>query len=196
LCLAVGLPLLVYARKGAQPPAFDPAWDEGFRFPLSGTEQDVAWSDGSEFSLHPDDTFEFQFGQGSGWHGLNLLKVTADGRATYEYQADRGWSRKTFVVGDRGLEHLVEKINALRIFGLPRAYHADVADGTQWCLLIKTGGRRKAIYCDNYFPAELRELAAFVHRDVVVGAGGLAEPVAVPRWCWRQHEQEIWSSIR
>jgi hypothetical protein len=196
LCLVGGLLLLPYHRRGREPLPFDPSRAEGPTFPLFKTEEDLAWPREGRPLLALDDTFEFQLGLGSGWHGLNLMKISADGTAVYEYQTYPGWSRKTFTVGRPGVERLVERINALKILGLHRAYHAHVADGTQWCLLIKTGGRRKAVYCDNYFPAEVRELATFVRRDLVDPASSKAAPVAVPAWACRQHEKEIWASLR
>jgi uncharacterized membrane protein YfcA len=147
--------------------------------------------------LVQDETFEFQLGQGSGWHGLDLLKITADGKAVYEYQSSRGeWERKTFFVDKASMDALICKINSLKIMELDRAYHGDVADGTQWCLLIKSNGRAKSVYCDNNFPERIEKLAAFVHETIIEPFGGKAEARAVPPRECRKHEKEIWESIK
>jgi hypothetical protein len=131
-------------------------------------------------TLPPDETWEFQFGRGSGWHGLDLLRITSDGRSEFEFQTDVGaWQRKTFVVPNEQIDALRQKINALGILDLDKTYHGNVQDGTQWCLLIKTEGKARSFYFDILAP--------------------FAEPVAgvrVPTRHHRQHEKEIWASIR
>jgi hypothetical protein len=144
-----------------------------------------------------DATFEFQLGQGSGWHGLDLLKIPADGMAVYEYQPQRGkWFRKRFSVDKGRLEALIEKIKALNILDMERWYTSGIADGTQWCILIKSGGQQKSIYCDNKFPQPIKDLAAFVHETIIEPLGGRVEAVVVPEREHHNHEKEIWASIR
>src|SRR5262245_25938730 len=94
------------------------------------------WRVGSPDRIIPDEKFELQFGRGSGWHGLDLLRITSDGNAWYEYQEILGeWQRKRFHVGAKQIQELREAIDTLDLWELARSYHADVADGTQWCLL-------------------------------------------------------------
>jgi hypothetical protein len=115
----------------------------------------------------------------------------------YEYQTEQGgWERKTFFVDKQAMEALIGKINSLKIMELDRAYHGNVADGTQWCLLIKSNGKAKSVYCDNRFPERIEQIAKFVHETVIEPFGGKADAGAVPPWDHRKHEKEIWESIR
>jgi hypothetical protein len=132
-------------------------------------------------------------------------RVSAQGQAVYEFQLSRGggglgvgggWRRKTFAVGPRGLGRLVQAINDLGLFGLHRAYHADVHDGTQWCVLIKAGGRRKAVYCNNTFPPEVRQLAAFADSELIAHYADGVEAVVVPKEEVRQLDRALWAGMR
>lgn len=39
------------------------------------------YSLGRPDSIQPDEKFELQFGQGRGWHGLDVLQITSEGKA-------------------------------------------------------------------------------------------------------------------
>jgi hypothetical protein len=145
-----------------------------------------------------DEKFDFQLGRGSGWHGLDLLRITSDGVAVYEYQTKLGggWERKTFLVDRARLDALSDTINNLRIKDLKRAYHGNVADGTQWCLLISIDGDTKSVYCDNNFPGPIRSLAKFVDETILEPLAGPVVAETVPERHYREHEKEIWASIR
>lgn len=148
--------------------------------------------------IQPDQKFEIQFGRGSGWHGLDLLRITSDGEAWFEYQTetDNGvWHRKRFHVGDQRLADLRDAINALNPWGMAAAYHGNVHDGTQWVLLVRVDGKSKSVYFDNNFPGRITQFAGFIDRAILEP---LAEPIApevVPARHHRKHEKDIWASI-
>ena len=148
-------------------------------------------------TLPPDSKFEFQFGRGSGWHGLDLLRITSNGQAEYEFQTTAGeWRRKTFLVPEKQIVDLREAINDLGILDLRKSYHGDVADGTQWCLLIKEEGKARSFYFDNSFPAPIQKLADFVDRTILEPFADPIEGKLVPARHHREHEKEIWASVR
>jgi hypothetical protein len=140
--------------------------------------------------------FWFQLGQGSGWHGLDLIRITADGRVSYEYRTSEGWTRKRFTINQKMVQSLKEKINALGIRNLKRAYHRPIADGTQWCLLIKEDDPPKSIYCDNQFPKPVVDLAEFVHENIVEPNSNMLKGVIVGERDHEMHEKELWNSIK
>jgi hypothetical protein len=144
-----------------------------------------------------DENFDFQLGRGSGWHGLDLFRVTSDGTAVYEYQTEsgEGWERKTFLVDRARLDALRDAINNLRIAELNRAYHGNVMDGTQWCLLISMDGQTKSVYCDNNFPAPIRNLATLVDETILEPLGSPIVAETVPQRHHRKHEKELWAAI-
>ncbi|MFI5380547.1 MAG: hypothetical protein ACHRHE_14720 [Tepidisphaerales bacterium] len=140
-----------------------------------------------------DSTFEFQLGQGSGWHGLDLIKITADGKAVYQYESSSNvWSRKTFQLTAVEMQSLADQVNELKIVALDDYYKANIHDGTQWCLLVKSQGHLKRIYCDNRFPRRIEKLAAFVHEKIIDRAGAKAVAISVPRDQVRDFEAEVW----
>lgn len=140
--------------------------------------------------------FWFQLGQGSGMHGLDLIRVTADGGVSYEYLSSSGWARKRFSIDQKMIQSLKEKIDHLGIQNLKPAYHRPIADGTQWCLLIKGDGRPKAIYCDNNFPKPVVDLAEFVHKNILEPNATNIEGEIVTDRQHERHEKELWNSIR
>lgn len=143
-----------------------------------------------------DSSFEFQFGQGSGRYGLDLLKVKANGECIYEYREARYWMRKHFVVEKAVLERLIETVDDLRIRDLERVYSSGKPDGRQWCVLIKSGGKSKSIYCDNRFPPQIEELSKFVHDTIIKPYAKNLDAEEVPKAEYRRHEKEIWASIK
>jgi hypothetical protein len=192
--LGVILFLVLHPRQPLADP--DPDSHAVNLHPLAKADPDPAWSGQGDFLLQLNDSFEFQLGQGSGMHGLNLVKVSADGKVVHEYRGSGRWGRKTFYVGGAELERLVNRINSLGIFRLHKSYHADVLDGTQWCLLIKAGGRRKSVYCDSYFPAAIHKLAKFVHQELIQPYTGDVQAEHVSASEHREFQKEIWASIR
>lgn len=148
-------------------------------------------------SIPPEKKFEFQFGRGSGWHGLDLLRITSDGTSEYEFQESQGeWRHKAFVIPAKQVEDLREAINRFGILDLNRHYHGGVHDGTQWCLLIKVEGESRSFYFDNNFPGPIRKLAGFVDQSVLEPFAAPVQATIVPTRNHRKHEKEIWASIR
>src|SRR5262249_37015423 len=116
-----------------------------------------------------DATFEFQLGKGSGLHGLNIIKIAADGNAEYEFRSDSdNWKRKKFLVDRQRIEALIDSINTLKIRSLEDEYiDRNTLDGSQWVLLVKGGGHAKSIYCSNMFPEQIQQLANLVHKTII-----------------------------
>jgi hypothetical protein len=153
------------------------------------------WTDSEP--IGPDQEFELQFGRGSGWHGLDLLRVASDGRATYEYQPQWGtWIRKTFVVDIERMRELRAAVNDLNVWGMQRAYSRGVADGTQWIVLIRVEGKSKSVYFDNKFPVRIKRFADYVDNAILKPLADPVEPIIVPTRLHGQHTKEIWASIK
>jgi hypothetical protein len=92
---------------------------------------------------------------------------------------------------------VLEAADASRLTQLGRRYVAvNIADGSQWVLLIRQGDREKAVYFDNHFPEPIRRFGRRV--DEVIG-----ETVG-PGLRWRRaptagagsHDRELWDAIR
>jgi hypothetical protein len=92
---------------------------------------------------------------------------------------------------------VLKAVESNGLMGLHKAYHDDnIADGTQWVLWIKQGEREKSVYFNNSFP---RAITAFAGQlDAILARAGL-DKVAwqpVPERESRQHEKELWDSIK
>jgi hypothetical protein len=145
-----------------------------------------------------DHQFEFQFGQGSGLNGLNILKIASDGNAVYEFHKNRtDWNRKTFVIDQTQLNALVEKINSLNVLGMKNNYQdSKIYDGSQWCLLIRFSGKMKSIYFNNQFPSEINHLSDFIHQTIIEPLGSNAETIRITEKEARENQRELWGSIQ
>ena len=138
--------------------------------------------------------FVFVLGQGSGWRGFNVLKVIAAGECTYSIAgAEKGaWRRARFQLNESELDGLKKKLTELDVFAMKRGYSAGIQDGTQWFVKVQASGQRKAIWCDNHFPANIVEISIFVgekiiatHRREIEGATSVElkpEDVETVRW--------------
>lgn len=152
---------------------------------------------GEPDALRPDENFELQFGRGSGWHGLDVLRITSDRRAVYEYRTELGiWERKRFAVDAKGLADLRGAIDTLNPWDMERAYHADVCDGTQWAFFVCVDGTSKSIYFNNHFPGAIKQFADFVDRAILQPFADPLKAQTVADRHHRKHEKELWESIR
>jgi hypothetical protein len=156
------------------------------------------------FRLDPDQPYRIEFGRGSGWHGLNTVRVEQDGGVTlHRERTEREgevqvphWETATLRLPPEGRAAVLAAVVDTRVLGLARAYHEPgVRDGTQWVLWVKQGEREKAVYCDNRFPPAVKRFAERL--DAVLNANGMmqVEWRRVPQGQERQHEQELWDSI-
>lgn len=82
------------------------------------------------------------------------------------------------------------------LIGLRKEYHENIHDGTQWVLWIKQGEREKSVYFNNNFPHRIKAFAKQL--DAILEHAGLDKAAwqPVPQRNSRQHERELWDSIR
>lgn len=77
------------------------------------------------------------------------------------------WRRAAFTVPPRTVADLRQLLVDSGYFDLKRSYSGGVADGTQWFVRARAGGREKAVWCDNHFPADVIKLNDFVRTRIV-----------------------------
>ena len=103
------------------------------------------------------------------------------------------WEAGTLQLPPEAMTEVLKAVELNNLLGLRKAYHADVADGTQWVLWIKQGEQEKSAYFDNRFP---RSITAFAEQlDAILTQAGLDNVV------WQtapdgEHDKELWDSIR
>jgi hypothetical protein len=159
------------------------------------------WAGQRDPTVTPDDRFELHLGQGSGWTGLeDMVRVSGNGEVVHEVRMGQTrvtgtWSRQAYRIPPEEVKALVDLLNRYKMLGMSKAYHAAVQDGTQWILLIRTAGKQKSIYCNNFFPGPVTHVAGYTHGHIVGKLGRDGEKIGVPPDEPSRHEQELWDSI-
>ena len=164
-----------------------------------------ASDDGSLPKIDPSQPCQIVFGRGSGWHGLDTVKIVADGTVTlYRERYDnlpnarkQFWETASLKLSAESISQIVAAVNESGVLGLDREYHdAGVRDGTQWVFWAQQAGMEKSTYFDNKFPKRIRSFAEAL--DSILAKNGLAavEWQRVPDGKVREHEKELWDSIK
>ena len=130
------------------------------------------------FTLDVSKPFVIEFGRGSGWHGLDVIKIDGTGavelhRIASGANIEAAWLR----LSDAQKKELADLVNAQRLTSMGRTYtQPDVADGTQWVLWIQQMTMEKSVYFNNAFPTEIKAFAA--------GLDGLLENAGLSKASW------------
>jgi hypothetical protein len=173
-------------------------------FAVVGCSGRVEMDDRPAFTIDLTQPFWLEFGRGSGWHGLDTVKIDQTGRVVlHRMKSDRqenvnvlSWEVATLQLPPEALTEVLKAVDSNNLMDLHKAYHKDIADGTQWVLWIRQGEREKSVYFNNNFP---RAIAAFAEQmDAILSRAGLDKVVwqPVPARESRQHERELWESIK
>jgi hypothetical protein len=113
------------------------------------------------FVLDPSKPFVIELGRGSGWHGLDIVKVDETGAV----QLSRIEGRPNAEVASLQLTKtdvatLVGLVNTNQMTSMGRTYSDPrIADGTQWVLWIEQSPSQKSIYFNNSFPSQITAYA-------------------------------------
>jgi hypothetical protein len=170
----------------------------------AGCSGRVEKDDRPAFAIDHTQPFWLEFGRGSGWHGLNTVKIDQTGRVVLHRMKSAhqdgatvlSWEAATLQLTPEALAEVLKAVESNDLTGLHKAYHEDIKDGTQWVLWIKQGEREKSVYFNNRFP---RAITAFAEQlDAILARAGSdkVEWQPVPMRESRQHERELWDSIK
>lgn len=173
-------------------------------FAVVGCSGRVEMDDRPSFTIDHAQPFWLEFGRGSGWHGLNTVKIDQTGKVVLhrmksESQQDvtvLSWEAATLQLSPEALAEVPKAVESNSLTGLHKAYHRDIDDGTQWVLWLRHGEQEKSVYFDNSFP---RGITTFAEQlDAILARAGSAtvkwQPVPVSES--RRHERELWDSIK
>lgn len=203
----VGLLVVVLLVAGLWVFAFTRTVSEGYEphgrpmnFPASKVEKE----DQPMFHFDPNQPWHIEFGRGSGWHGLDTLKLTRDGelilfRQHWEHYEDHitsHWETTSARLLAEAAAKVAEAVEANQLLGLEKAYHADVYDGTQWVLRVRQGSSEKAVYFDNHFPEAILRFAERLDEIITNSVGPTLRWREVPYWSSGDHQRGLWESIR
>lgn len=152
------------AKKGAR-------WDRVRGFPLARIRTDKAPLTAGRFNVLASKRLRFAFGRGSGRDGFDTLVVDESGKAEYLFRGkgDRrhSWRLTHYTIKPADLLLLRMVLSAIGYASMHRSYHADMHDGSQSFVKVEADGKKKGVYCDNYFPKRIRMLALFVHEQLI-----------------------------
>lgn len=149
-------------------------------------------------------SFYLQFGRGSGWHGLDTIEIKETGDVTMIRMKNEWkdktiyyfWEKTTISLNSLTIKNIALKIESLDLISMKSNYRADIMDGTQWILWIKQGEQKKSIYFDNSFPSAIKDFANFIDNELKKAGIDKAEWVRVPKNEARNHEKDIWNSLK
>ena len=117
--------------------------------------------------------FVFAMGVGRGMHGLDVFRVDASGNASYIFLTGHvDWWKRDFKIPPAEVAKLRRLLVDVDYGSMTRSYHADVCDGTQWCIRVDVNGATKQVYCDNYFPEAAQRLADAVSKELLLAHDG------------------------
>jgi hypothetical protein len=154
--------------------------------------------------IEPTQSFRLEIGRGSGWHGLDTIKLDQEGhvvlhRMKEEMKRNRvivRWETATLQLRPHALGEVLESVESNGLLRLRKAYSDKrKADGTQWVLWITQGEMEKVVYFNNSFPQQIVRFAEEL--DAILSASDL-DKVAwqmVPATEFRQHEDDLWNSV-
>ena len=139
--------------------------------------------------------YRIAFWRGSGLDGLETVEIDENLNARLYRQTSNGLETCNISLALNEYGVVTDSIHKNRLFELDRAYHAEVADGTQWIVWIRQNEISKTIYCNNYFPDSLRLFAKDVDSVFDID-DDLLEWSLVPASLAGDHDTHIWDATR
>ena len=151
--------------------------------------------DNRGIKFHSSQPFRISLGRGTGMHGLETIEIDENLNAELYRQTDNGWETCVVELTIEEWGAVSDSIAEHDLYALDRAYHAKVADGTQWILWVRQNGNAKTVYCNNYFPDPLRSFARDIDSLFDID-DDLLEWTAVPFNLAGDHDETIWDAIK
>ncbi|HMJ16699.1 MAG TPA: hypothetical protein VK524_35030 [Polyangiaceae bacterium] len=118
--------------------------------------------------------FAFVMGQGSSWHGFDVIRINSRGECWYTFseleQATEAvvWREAAFGVPKETLTALKEQLNENAFFSLEDEYKGAQSPGrSQWFIKVRIGEQKKAVFLDNEFPLQAIRLEKFISEQVL-----------------------------
>jgi hypothetical protein len=149
------------------------------------------------FVLDPSKPFVIELGRGSGWHGLDIVKVDETGAVKLSRVEGRPDAESASLQLSRtDVATLVGLVNSNGLTRMGRMYSDPrVQDGTQWVLWIEQPPSQKSVYFNNSFPAQITAYANGL--DALLNKAGLsaAEWSPTPTQQSMDQQKALWVRI-
>jgi hypothetical protein len=151
------------------------------------------------FILDASKPFVIEFGRGSGSSGLDVVKVKDTGAVKLYRIASAGGQNiesASLRLPRADVAKLVSLVNAQQLTSMPRAYSANIADGTQWVLWIEQSSSEKSVYFNNSFPPQITTFATGLDA-LLAGAGSNALTwTQLPKQQGLDEQAALWAHIQ
>jgi hypothetical protein len=167
-------------------------------FPLRKTEPDSQ----PLMKFDPTQPYRLEFGRGSGSTGLDTIAIDENSQVVLHRMQENleggvvrpHWETASSTIDATPRQRIAALIRDLKILELEKAYHADVADGSQWVFWLVQGEQEKSIYFDNHFPEAIQDFAVALDRELKPLENELD---------WRrasdeladEHSKDLWASL-
>jgi hypothetical protein len=149
------------------------------------------------FTLDASKPFVIELGRGSGWHGLDIVKVDQTGTVQLSRIEGRpNAETASLKLSSADLAALVGLVNTNQLTSMGRTYSDPrVADGTQWVLWIEQSSFQKSIYFNNSFPGKITTFADGL--DALLQKSGLsaAKWSPLPAQQAKDQQKALWARI-
>jgi hypothetical protein len=150
------------------------------------------------FVVDSSKPFVIELGRGSGWHGLEMIKLDETGSIKlfrFDHRGGGGFETSSLRLPPADLAALVDKFNTMQITWMGRSYSdPSIADGTQWVLWIQQTPHEKGIYFNNAFPDQITSFAKDL--DAAMAAAGIGSVTWIPAQKQGKDEQDsLWARI-
>lgn len=140
-------------------------------YPLFSIEMDPQ----RKMDFDPAQPYRLEFGRGSGGDGFNNISIDEEGHVEKRRPnpgTDQDGNRYFLETAHSSIDlktrqRIADLICDLKLLEMNRAYHADVADGSQWEFRLTQGEAEKTIYCNNYFPEPIQDFAVALDRELM-----------------------------
>lgn len=161
--------------------------------------------DKKKFDFDPSKPFRLEFGRGSGWTGLNTIKIEENGSVAVHMLREEKIKGVIYSYCENGLLKLSEKdlriitdkIVELEILDMDMSYYAEgIRDGTQWIFWVQQGKEQKSIHFSNHFPKKILYISVIID-EILENAGyNVIKWKRFPNRETLFHQIDIWNSIR
>jgi hypothetical protein len=121
--------------------------------------------------------FAFVMGQGSEWHGFDVIRINSRGECWYTFseldpQTEQVvWREAAFSVSRDTMIALKAELNDIAFFSLNDEYKGKSAAATgsrsQWFVKVRIGEQKKSVFMDNEFPLQAMRLEKFISEKVL-----------------------------
>ena len=150
------------------------------------------------FVLDASKPFVIEFGRGSGWHGLDVVKISKTGSVELHRTENRpNAETATLQLSAADVKKVVDQLNSCQLTSLGRSYSdPGVQDGTQWILWIQQSASEKSVYFNNAFPAPINAFAGGL--DAVLQNAGLSNVswTPIPKQQGIDQQKALWARIQ